>query len=386
MDLDLRYPAVSDLRLQARKRIPHFAFEYLDSGTGAELQVHRNRTALDAVWFRPAILPGQVDPDFTTSFLGQSHARPFGIAPIGMSGVIWPGAEAMLASFARRAGLPYCLSTVATRLPEEIGPHSGDRGWFQLYMPADPDIRRDILRRARESGFTKLVLTVDVPDDSRRERQRRANLSLPPKVTPGMIWQMITHPRWSLGTARLGRPRLKLAESYLTDHTSRTSTQHAGHVIRGKPDWDAFRALRSEWQGDLLVKGVMNPAEAQRLIAEGADGIWVSNHGGRQFEAAPAAISVLPAMREALGAKVPLIFDSGVASGMDVLRALALGADFVMLGRAWHYAVAALGRRGPDHLLHVLTDDMRLNMAQMGAHHLSDLPDRVYSASADSSE
>jgi len=377
MDLDLRYPAVSDLRERARRRIPHFAFEYLDSGTGAELQVRRNREALDAVWFLPSALPGRVDPDFATRFLGQDWDRPFGIAPLGMSGLMWPGAEAMLARHAARARIPYCLSTVATRLPEEIGPLAGGNGWFQLYVPARGDILRDMLRRARESGFGKLVLTVDVPDDSRRERQRRANLTLPPKVTPRMLWEMLVHPAWSLGTARVGRPRLRLAESYVESRESRSSLSHAGHVIRGTPDWDTLKEIRDLWAGDLILKGVMDPEIALRLRDHGADAIWVSNHGGRQLEGAPAAITMLPKVRAALGPEVPVLFDSGVSSGMDVLRALALGADFVMLGRAWHYAVAALGPRGPAHLHHILTEDMRLNMAQVGAHRLSDLAARL---------
>lgn len=376
MDPDLRFPAVSDLRAQARRRIPHFAFEYLDSGTGAELQVTRNRAALDAVHFVPQILPGKVAPDFSTTFLGETYARPFGIAPIGMSGLIWPGAERMLARFATGFGIPYGLSTVATRLPEEIGPLTGGRGWFQLYCPADPEIRRDMLARAKRAGFSTLVLTVDVPDDSRRERQRRANLSLPPRITPRMVYEVLTHPQWALGTARLGRPRIVLPESYIDDRTSRDSTSHAGHVIRGAPDWDTLRALRADWDSPMIVKGVLDPESAQMLVREGVDAIWVSNHGGRQFEAGPAAITQLPKVRAALP-DTPLIFDSGVASGMDVLRARALGADFVMLGRAWHYALAALGAAGPPHLAHILTEDMRLNMAQLGAHRLADLPARL---------
>jgi L-lactate dehydrogenase (cytochrome) len=290
---------------------------------------------------------------------------------------MWPGAEAILARFAAKLGIPYGLSTVATRLPEEIGPLAKGRGWFQLYCPADPEIRRDMLRRARESGFTKLILTVDVPDDSRRERQRRAKLTLPPKITPRVVWELLTHPEWSLRTAQVGQPRLRLPESYLDRSKAMSSLAHAGHVIRGAPDWDTLAALREEWQGHLLIKGVMGPEAAKRLVAAGADAIWVSNHSGRQFEAGPAAIDALPRVRAAVGADVPLIFDSGVSSGMDVLRALALGADFVMLGRAWHYAVAALAEKGPPHLAHILTDDMRLNMAQMGAHRLSDLPARL---------
>ncbi|WP_425098852.1 alpha-hydroxy acid oxidase [Tropicibacter sp. S64] len=377
MDLDLSYPAVSDLRRKARRRIPHFAFEYLDSSTGAELQFRRNRDALDAVLFMPDILPGKVDPDFTTRFMGTDYSRPFGIAPVGMSGLMWPGAERMLAGHARAQRIPYGLSTVATRLPEEIGPIAGDMGWYQMYCPADPDIRRDMLRRAKESGFQKLILTVDVPDDSRRERQRRAKLTMPPKITPRVVWEVLTHPEWSLKTLKTGAPRIVLPESYVDSDDPRSSLAHAGHIIRGTPDWDTLRALREEWTGDLIVKGVMCPDAATRLVTEGVDAIWVSNHSARQFEPGPASITELPKVRAAVGPDYPLIFDSGVASGMDVLRALALGANFVMLGRAWHYAVAALGRQGPAHLTHILTDDMKLNMAQMGTHALGDLPRRL---------
>ncbi|MFZ7090147.1 alpha-hydroxy acid oxidase [Primorskyibacter sp. 2E233] len=380
MDLDLTYPAVSDLRLKARRRIPHFAFEYLDSATGAELQAKRNRDALDAVHFLPDILPGKVDPDFTTRFMGTEYSRPFGIAPVGMSGLMWPGAERMLARHAAQTRIPYSISTVATRLPEEIGPIAGDMGWYQLYCPADPEIRRDILKRARDSGFTKLILTVDVPDDSRRERQRRAKLTMPPKITPRVIWEVLTHPEWSLKTLRTGAPRIVLPESYLSQADARSSLAHAGHVIRGTPDWDTLKALREDWDGDMLVKGVMCPDAAKRLVSEGVDGLWVSNHSARQFEAGPAAIDELPKVRAAVGPEIPILFDSGVASGMDILRALALGADFVMLGRAWHYAVAALGEQGPAHLMHILTDDMKLNMAQMGTHRLQDLAGRLIRA------
>ncbi|MEL6608157.1 MAG: alpha-hydroxy acid oxidase [Pseudomonadota bacterium] len=376
-DLDLDFPAVSDLRRKARARIPHFAFEYLDSGTGDELQVARNRAALDAVQFLPDILCGPMAPDFTTSLLGREYGRPFGIAPVGMSGLMWPGAERILAAAAARNRIPYGLSTVATKLPEEVGPVAGDMGWFQLYAPDDTEILKDILERARASGFTTLVLTVDVPDDSRRERQRRAKLSLPPKIDARMVWEIATHPRWSLGTLREGRPRLKLAEGYLKDTGSRSSTAHAGHVIRGRPGWDYIETLRGLWDGHLIIKGVMDPDHAVRLVGMGADAIWVSNHSGRQFEGGPASITQLPKVRAALGPDTPIVFDSGVATGMDILRARALGADFVMLGRAWHYAVAALGAAGPDHLIHILTDDMKLNMAQIGAKDLSDLSRRL---------
>lgn len=234
-----------------------------------------------------------------------------------------------------------------------------------------------MLRRARDAGFTKLIFTVDVPDDSRRERQRRAKLTLPPKITPRVIWEVLTHPEWSLRTLATGSPRLRLPESYLNTSEALSSLAHAGHVIRGAPDWGTLDTLREEWQGDLIVKGVMCPDAAKRLVSAGVNAIWVSNHGGRQFEPGPAAIDMLPSVRAAVGADMPLIFDSGVESGMDVLRALSKGADFVMLGRAWHYAVAALGEKGPAHLDHILSDDMRLNMAQMGAHDFAAVKDRM---------
>lgn len=377
MDYDLTYPALDDLRRRARRRIPHFAFEYLDSATGRELQAQRNRDALDDIHFLPDILRGKIDPDLSTTFLGQTYDAPFGIAPLGMSGMIWPGAEQMLATHAQKARIPYCLSTVATQLPETIGPIAGDMGWFQLYCPADPKIRQDILRRAKASGFHTLVLTVDFPSESRRERQRRAKLTMPPKITPRFVWEVMTHPWWSLGTLQNGTPRIRLPESYLETHDPRSSLAHAGYLIRGTPDWDTLSELRDAWDGPMIVKGVMCPEAATRLSQSGIDAIWVSNHGGRQFEPGPAAISMLPQIRDAVGPDVPLIFDSGVASGMDILRARALGADFVMLGRAWHYALAALGQSGPAHLHHILIDDMRLNMAQLGCRSLDELKSRL---------
>lgn len=380
MDLDLTHPAVSDLRATARRRIPHFAFEYLDSGTGSELGVARNRQALDSILFMPAILKGPLEARLARKFMGSEHSLPVGIAPVGMSGMIWPGAERILARVARERGVPYCMSTVATALPEDIGPVAGENGWFQLYAPKSPDVRRDILRRIKDAGFQKLVLTVDVPGESRRERQRRAYVKMPPKLTPKMILSMMGSPAWSLGMALEGRPRMKLPESYLKpEEKSADAFQHAGRVLREWPGWDYVKALRDEWSGDFLVKGVADPKDAKRLMGMGIDGIWVSNHSGRQFEAGPPAIEALPGIRKAVG-RAPVIYDSGVSGGLDVMRAIALGADIVFLGRAFHYAIAALGEKGVHHLLDILESDMRANMAQIGVESLDDLKGRVLPA------
>lgn len=375
MDLDIRYPAIADLRERARRRIPHFVFEYLDSATGLEDQHRRNRAKLTEIQFWPDVLRGPLNYDLSTTFMGRDYPVPFGCAPVGMSGIMWPRAEKILAKACAQAGIPYGMSTVATVVPEVLAPLIGDQGWFQLYMPRDKDIRADIVRRAKEAGFHTLVLTVDTPLESRRERQRRANLTIPPKVNLAMMWSMMLHPEWTIGTLREGVPSLKLCEDY-AKYMDATSVAHAGHVIRGNPGWSDVEDMREMWDGPLLVKGIQQVDDAKRLVDIGVDGVWVSNHSGRQFDGGPASIECLPAIRDALP-DTPIIFDSGINGGLDILRALALGADFVMLGRAFHYAVGALGERGPEHLIRILKDDMTSCMGQIGAERLSDLPGRL---------
>ena len=378
MDLASRYPAVSDLRARAKRRLPRFVWDFLDSATGTEATAQRNRAALDAVLFSPSILHGEIDPDPGKALFERTHPLPFGVAPVGMSGLIWPGAERHLARAATQAGLPYTLSTVATMLPEEVGPMTGGEGWFQIYPPRDPEIRADTLRRAREAGFRVLVLTVDVPAPSRRERQVRAGLRQPPRLTPRLALQTAVRPAWALAMARAGLPRMKLFDAYAADLQTRSlpSTAHAGYLLRTSPDMEYLRRLREAWEGPFVAKGVLRPEDARRLDAEGVDAIWVSNHAGRQFDGAPATADVLPAIRAAT--KLPLIADGGIEGGLDILRLLTLGADFVMMGRAWHYALAALGPAGPAHLIDILRADMIANMHQLGAATLADLPAPVY--------
>lgn len=364
MSLDARYPALSDLRKRARRRLPHFVWEFLDSGTGNEATTRRNRDRLDAVNLMPSILHGEVEPALETTFLGQSFALPCGIAPVGMSGLIWPDAEGHLARAAAAIGLPYTLSTVASQKPEDLKGALGANAWFQMYPPRDETIRADMLARAKAAGFTALVLTVDVPVGSRRERQVRSGLTQPPRITPRLLAQIAIRPAWALGMARRGMPRMRLIDDYAPKTKGLPSNKHAGYLLRTSPDWDYLRWLRDHWEGPFIVKGVLNAEDAKRIESEGADAIWISNHAGRQFDAAPATIEALPAIRTAT--RLPLILDGGVEGGLDILRALALGADFVMMGRAWHYALAALGPQGPAHLAHILKADLEANMGQLG--------------------
>ena len=366
MTLDQTYPAISDLRARAQRRIPRFVWDFLDSGTGNETTVRRNSDKLSEILFDPAILSGEVVPDLGTRFLGRDYPLPFGIAPVGMSGLMWPDAERILARLGRDTGIPYSLSTVAAQTPEFVGPHVGEDAWFQLYPPRDPEIRKDLLRRFRDAGFGTLVLTADVPVASRRERQQRGGMSTPPRLSPRILSQIATCPAWALGTLRTGLPRLRTIEKYTSDRGAMSSTKHIGYLIRTSPDWDYLKWLRDAWEGPMMVKGVLVAEDAARLKAEGVDAVWVSNHAGRQFDAAPAPIEVLAGIREAVGPEYPLVFDGGVSGGLDILRALALGADFVMLGRAFHYGLGALGAAGAAHVVHILREDLESNLGQMG--------------------
>lgn len=370
MNLHARYPALSDLRDHARRRIPRFVWEFLDSGTGVEATKARNRAMLDRVLLSPSILHGEIAPDLSVTLFGQSHPLPVGIAPVGMSGLIWPKAEHILARAATRAGLPYTLSTVASVRPEDLGQDLEGRGWFQMYPPRDETIRADMLKRAGEAGFSVLVLTVDVPVASRRERQVRSGLTQPPRLTPRLLAQVALRPAWAIGMARGGMPRMRLIDDYAGAMKGLPSTAHAGYLLRTSPDWTYLRWLRDHWQGPLVVKGVSRAEDAAALEKEGVDAIWVSNHAGRQFDAAPATIEALPAIRAAT--RLPVIIDGGFEGGLDILRAMALGADFVMMGRGWHYALGALGEDGPAHLVEILAEDLKANMGQLGLGRLAD--------------
>ena len=378
MDLLQKFPAIEDLRARSRKRVPWFVFEYLDSATGTEATLRRNREKLDEVLMMPSILHGDMEFDTSVNLFGRKHPLPFGVSPVGMSGLFWPNAERLLAAEATRQGLPYGLSTVASRTPEDVADCLDGNGWFQVYPPRSPDIRADMLKRARDAGFHALVLTVDVPVASRRERQTRSGLTSPPKLTPRLLAQVARCPAWALGMAQMGMPRMRMIDSYADKVTGLSSTEHVGYLLRTSPDLSSLQALRDGWDGPLLVKGVLNPADIPTLEAAGVDGIWVSNHAGRQFDGAPASIEVLPAIRAAT--QLPIIFDSGIEGGLDICRALALGADFVMLGRAWHFALGALGAKGPAHLVDILRRDLVANMGQMGVPRLADLPKRLVSS------
>ena len=371
-----RYPSIEDLRRRAKERIPYFAWEYIDSGTGADECVRRNRAALESITLVPQFMKGAFEPQLTTRLFNIDYAVPFGISPVGLTALMWPRAERILARAAAVYRFPYTLSTAATEAPETIGPLADGMGWFQLYPPRQADIRRDLIHRARDAGFTTMLVTADVPIASRRERQVRAGVVVPPKITPRMLYRCMVRPAWSIATLVAGSPRFRGLEKYINGSDMRDMLTFIGQELGGSLDWDYLDAVRQEWDGPLVLKGILTSAEAERAVALGFDGIMVSNHGGRQFDGAPAAIDALPAIAHAVGGRTKVLFDSGVRGGLDIARALALGADFILLGRAFMYGVAALGRRGGDHVADLLKADLINNMIQLGCTTTAELRER----------
>ncbi len=376
-NLTNRYPSIESLRQRARQRIPFFAWEYVDSGTGNGGCMRRNQEALESVTLVPHYMKGVFQPDTSTSLFDVDYNVPFGVSPVGLTALMWPRAERILAKAAADHRFPYTLSTAATEAPETIGPLTNGMGWFQLYPPRDPKIRRDLLLRAKDNGFTTLLVTADVPVAGRRERQVQAGVTVPPRVTPLMLWRSAIRPAWAFATLKSGIPRFRGLEKYLDGRDMRDMLTFIGQELGGSLDWEYLQAVRQEWGGPIALKGVIDVEEAERAVSIGYDGIMVSNHGGRQFDGSPAAISVLPSIVSAVGDRAAILFDSGVRGGLDIARALALGADFVLLGRAFMYGVSALGDRGGDHVARILKDDLVNNMTQLGCRSLSELASRL---------
>lgn len=366
-----RYPSVQYMREKAYKRMPHFSWEMIDSGTGQEHGVARNEADLQKVEIVPRMLAGKFEAEMKTTLFGQEYAAPFGVAPVGLSGLLWPKAEIYLARAAAKAQIPYTLSVVGAETPETVGPECGEYGWFQYYPTQDKEVRNDILKRAKDSGFKVLVITVDVPITSSRERQLRAGIRVPPEKSLRTYWTVATHPTWAIETLKRGTPHLITLEKYAgKDDEFRA---FLGRVLHGRPNWDDVSEIRDIWDGPIVLKGIMDVADALEAHKRGFDGIVVSNHGARQTDAAPATISVLPEIAQEVSGKLSIIFDSGLRTGMDIVRARALGADFCLLGRAFLYSVCALGEAGGHHVAKVLADDYANNMVQLGVKDVDEL-------------
>lgn len=300
-------------------------------------------------------------------FLDHSYDLPFGIAPMGMCNLSWPNADHFLAQAAVGFNIPVCLSSAASTSIEDMRAWAGENTWFQLYVGQSIEQSLDMVDRAARAGYETLILTVDVPQVSRRVRDLRNGFQMPFHLGPKQFLDFAMHPVWSLSTLLTGAPEPKNFNS--GDGTARFDRS----ASRAGADWNFLDQLRAKWKGLLIVKGVTSPDDAMRIQRAGADAIYVSNHGGRQLDSGPAAIDVLPCIRAAVGSEYPLVFDSGVRNGEDVLKALALGADFVMIGRPLLFALGAEGAKGLNALLRILGEDTSLALAQVGLKDVEDV-------------
>lgn len=362
----------------ARRRLPRFAFDFLDGGALQERALARNIRALDEIRLLPRVLTGAVVRDQSVQLFGQNFAAPFGIAPIGMANLIGPGTDLALARAAERAGIAYALSTAGTTSLETIA-KAAPQSWFQLYVGRDASITDDLIRRADEAGYPALIVTADVPAPGKRLRDLRNRFTLPLRPTPRMAFDLACHPGWAWRVATGGAPRFANLEAYAARSAS---TQSLAALMAAQSsarlDWSLLAQIRERWTRALALKGVLRPEDAKRAMDMGVDAVGISNHGGRQLDAAPTPVEALPAIRAAVGPDFPLIVDGGVRSGEDIARCLARGADFVLLGRAFLYAAAAFGlRRGPAALIALLGDELDRAMAQLGCARVSDIDESL---------
>jgi (S)-mandelate dehydrogenase len=372
-----RYPTIADLRRRARRRVPRFAFDFVDGGCGENEARDGNRCALDAVKLvaRYGLGSGAVSTEL--ELFGRRYAAPIGIAPMGMGGLLWPKAERHLATAAQAMRVPYVLSTPASASIEEISKIAPDAFWFQLYGSPGNDnrITFDMVRRAEAAGAHVLVVTIDTPVRAKRPQDWRNNLAVPFKPNLRTIFDIATSPLWALEVLRKGTPCPENFRAYAgADAKNGDVSLCSSRELRGGFAWETIERVRKLWPRALVVKGIIHPDDAMRALGLGADGIVVSNHGGRTLDAAPAAIDMLPAVVERVGGRLTVLMDSGIRTGLDVVRALALGAKCVLAGRPFLFAVAALGDRGGTHALEFFSEEIRMAMGQVGARSLAALP------------
>jgi len=369
------YPAIEDLRERARRRIPRFAFEYLDGGCNEDVNLHKNTAELREVELRPFYLSKHTGSDMKTELFGHVYDAPFGIAPVGLQGLMWPGAPEILAKAAFAHNIPFILSTVTTASIERIGELTEGKFWYQLYHPADNALRDDILARAEAAGCKVLVILCDVPTFGYRPRDIRNGLAMPPKMTLRNILQIIGKPNWAIQTLLHGQPNFATMKKYMPKGLDMAQLgAYMNQTFSGRLNEEKIAPIRERWQGKLVLKGVASEQDTDMAVRLGLDGIIVSNHGGRQLDAGESSIHSLAPIVKNYKNRIKIMLDSGLRSGPDVARALASGAEFAFLGRSFMYGVAALGKDGGQHTISILKIQLKQVMEQICCERVGDFP------------
>ncbi|WPE16135.1 alpha-hydroxy acid oxidase [Candidatus Thioglobus autotrophicus] len=368
------YPSIDALRIKAKQRMPKFAFEYLDGGCFSEINLQRNTQDIRDIQLQPYYLRDYQGTSLKTELFGETYDAPFGMAPIGLQGLMWPKSCEILAQAAVDHKLPFMLSTVGTESIETIAEITEGKFWFQLYHPVEDKLRDQLLERAWNAGCRTLVILADTPTFAYRPKEIKNGLSIPPKMTINNILQMCTHPTWSLSQLAAGTPEFKTMKSYIPKGLN---IKHLGMFMNktfsGRLTEDKIKVLRDAWKGNLVIKGIVNPEEANLAVELGLDGLIVSNHGGRQLDSGQSTINALGGLQAYKG-KIKIMMDSGLRSGPDIANALATGADFTFVGRAPMYGVGALGKKGGNHTFTMLKRQLQQVMEQVGCEQVSDFP------------
>ncbi|SHI29151.1 alpha-hydroxy acid oxidase [Pollutimonas bauzanensis] len=367
---------LDDIRKLAKKKLPKIAFDFLEGGVDDERCLERNRKAFERHALIPRYLRDVSRRDQSMTLLGRSYSSPFGISPTGMGGLFRPKADLMLAEAAAQANIPYLMSSASNDSLEAAARLAPRNTWFQMYGTLDDRINADMVRRARDAGIENLVITVDVPVNSNRERNRRNGFSRPLKMTPAIVMEALGHPLWIIRYLMTGG--VPMMENWAPYAPEGATPREVGELFgtltpAAMVNWETLERFRGIWPGKMVVKGILHPDDALQAVRAGADGIIVSNHGGRQLDAIPSPVEMLPAIRGAVGDEVELMLDSGVRRGSDIIIAICLGARFAFFGRPPLYAVAAAGAEGIQKTIQIMQKEIDMVMAQIGCASLTQL-------------
>lgn len=380
MDLtfDTRYPSIDDLRTKAQKKIPKFAFEYLDGGCNEDVNLIRNTSELRDVQLKPNYLRTHHGSSLKTKLFGIEYDAPFGIAPVGLQGLMWPNSPEILAKAAFKHNIPFILSTVTTTSIERASELTEGKAWFQLYHPAEDRLRDDIIKRAEVAECPVLVILCDVPSFGFRPRDIRNGLAMPPKMNLTNILQAFGRPHWSLQTLKHGIPTFEVLKPYMPKGLDlKQLGKFMDQTFSGRLNAEKIKPIRDMWKGKLVLKGVASEYDTEEAIRLGIDGIIVSNHGGRQLDAGQSTIKPLTTIAEKYGDQIEVMMDSGVRSGPDVARAMASGAKFTFMGRSFMYGVSALGKKGGNHTISLLKTELQQVMEQLCCEKTSDFTNHL---------
>lgn len=376
--INTKYPSIDDLRKKAQKQIPRFAFEYLDGGCNEDVNLYKNTKEIRDVELLPYYLSKHTGSSMKTELFGHTYDAPFGIAPVGLQGLMWPNAPEILAKAAFEHNIPFILSTVTTSSIERIAEITEGRSWFQLYHPAENRLRDSIIKRAEAAECPVLVILSDVPTFGFRPRDIRNGLAMPPKMSVANILQVLGKPEWALNTLKYGQPSFETLKPYMPKGLDlKQLGKFMDATFSGRLNEEKIKPIRDMWKGKLVIKGIANEHDVERAISLGVDGVIVSNHGGRQLDAGESSIKPLVRIAEKYGKDIKVMMDSGVRSGPDIARSLASGADFTFLGRSFMYGVAALGKHGGDHTISLLKTELQQVMEQICCEKTADFPNHI---------